>query len=159
MLKADEVIGLLVKTIDPLPLDNLYVEQSPAAAMTGWLAADEAPANFSIDQDTELRASGESRAAIRYVKHSIDVDDVRRHIQSGKQCTRLAMTWADRVSFVLTESLDVKRVAPLDVLKENPDAATQNDDEKFDSDMTLMTGEVAKLLAELVDSLGGEKRV
>ncbi|ETH88483.1 exonuclease, RdgC domain protein [Bordetella pertussis STO1-CHOC-0018] len=69
------------------------------------------------------------------------------------------MTWADRVSFVLTESLDVKRVAPLDVLKENPDAATQNDDEKFDSDMTLMTGEVAKLLAELVDSLGGEKRV
>ncbi|BCY21386.1 recombination-associated protein RdgC [Bordetella pertussis] len=157
--KADEVIGLLVKTIDPLPLDNLYVEQSPAAAMTGWLAADEAPANFSIDQDTELRASGESRAAIRYVKHSIDVDDVRRHIQSGKQCTRLAMTWADRVSFVLTESLDVKRVAPLDVLKENPDAATQNDDEKFDSDMTLMTGEVAKLLAELVDSLGGEKRV
>lgn len=84
---------------------------------------------------------------------------MRRHIQSGKQCTRLAMTWADRVSFVLTESLDVKRVAPLDVLKENPDAATQNDDEKFDSDMTLMTGEVAKLLAELVDSLGGEKRV
>lgn len=63
------------------------------------------------------------------------------------------------MSFVLTESLDVKRVAPLDVLKENPDAATQNDDEKFDSDMTLMTGEVAKLLAELVDSLGGEKRV
>ncbi len=37
---------------------------------------------------------------------------VRRHIQSGKQCTRLAMTWADRVSFVLTESLDVKRIAP-----------------------------------------------
>ena len=34
--KADEVIGLLVKTIDPLPLDNLYVEQSPAAAMTGY---------------------------------------------------------------------------------------------------------------------------
>src|SRR5690606_39569948 len=68
--KADEVIGLLVKTIDPLPLENLYVAQSPAAAMTAWLAADEAPENFSIDQDTELRASGESRAAIRYVKHT-----------------------------------------------------------------------------------------
>ncbi len=156
--KADEVIGMLVKTVDPLPLENLYVAQSPAAAMTGWLAADEAPANFSIDQDTELRASGESRAAIRYVKHSIDADDVRRHIQSGKQCTRLAMTWADRVSFVLTESMDIKRVAPLDVLKENPDSVAFNDDEKFDSDMALMTGELAKMLAELVDALGGEKR-
>ncbi|QWF41179.1 recombination-associated protein RdgC [Bordetella hinzii] len=156
--KADEVIGMLVKTVDPLPLENLYVAQSPAAAMTGWLAADEAPANFSIDQDTELRASGESRAAIRYVKHSIDADDVRRHIQSGKQCTRLAMTWADRVSFVLTESMDIKRVAPLDVLKENPDSVAFNDDEKFDSDMALMTGELAKMLAELVEALGGEKR-
>ncbi|AZR96189.1 recombination-associated protein RdgC [Bordetella trematum] len=156
--KADEVIGMLVKTVDPLPLENLYVAQSPAAAMTGWLAADEAPANFSIDQDTELRASGESRAAIRYVKHSIDADDVRRHIKSGKQCTRLAMTWADRVSFVLTEAMDVKRVTPLDVLKENPDNLALNDDEKFDSDMALMTGELAKLMTELVEALGGEKR-
>ncbi|SSW66645.1 Recombination-associated protein RdgC [Achromobacter veterisilvae] len=157
--KADEVIGLLAKCIGPFPLENLYVAQSPASAMTGWLAEDEAPVNFSIDQDTELRSSGESGAAIRYVKHSIDADDVRRHIQSGKQCTRLAMTWADRISFVLTEGLDIKRVAPLDVLKEGNDTIASNDDEKFDSDMALMTGELAKLLAELVDALGGEKKI
>ncbi|MGE8690030.1 MAG: recombination-associated protein RdgC [Achromobacter sp.] len=156
--KADEVIGLLAKCIDPFPLENLYVAQSPASAMTGWLAEDEAPSNFSIDQDTELRSSGESGAAIRYVKHSIDADDARRHIQSGKQCTRLAMTWADRVSFVLTDGLDIKRVAPLDVLKEGSEAM-QTDDAKFDSDMTLMAGELAKLLAEVVDALGGEKRI
>ena len=155
--KADEVIGLLAKTVDPLPLENLYVAQSPAAAMTGWLAEDEAPSNFTIDQDTELRSSGTSGAAVRYLKHSIDAEDARRHIQSGKQCTRLAMTWADRVSFVLTESLDIRRVSPLDVLKEGADYS-QNDDEKFDSDMVLMTGELAKMLAELVDALGGEKQ-
>jgi len=156
--KADEVIGMLAKAIDPFPLENLYVTQSPASAMTGWLAEDEAPANFSIDQDTELRSSGQSRAAVRYVRHSIDADDARRHIQSGKQCTRLAMTWADRISFVLTEGLDIKRVTPLDVLKEGSEAM-QTHDEKFDSDMTLMTGELAKLVAELVDALGGEKRI
>lgn len=156
--KADEVIGLLAKTVEPFPLENLYVAQSPASAMTGWLAEDEAPANFTIDQDTELRSSGESGAAVRYVKHSIDAEDARRHIQSGKQCTRLALTWADRVSFVLTEGLDIRRVAPLDVLKEGADYA-QTDDEKFDSDMVLMTGELAKMLAELVEALGGEKQI
>jgi len=155
--KADEVLGILAKCIDPFPVESLYVAQSPAAAMTGWLAADEAPANLVIDQDTELRASGESRAAIRYVKHSIDADDVRRHIQSGKQCTRLALTWADRVSFVLTEGLDIKRIAPLDVLKENTDTVATNDDEKFDGDMMLMTGELAKLIDDVVAALGGEK--
>ena len=157
--RADEVIGILAKCIDPFPLENLYVTQSPASAMTGWLAEDEAPANFSIDQDTELRSSGESGAAIRYIKHSIDAADVGRHIQSGKQCTRLALTWADRISFVLTEGLDIKRVSPLDVLKEGNESIASNDAEKFDSDMTLMTGELAKLLAELVDALGGEKRI
>ncbi len=153
------VIGILAKCIDPFPLENLYVAQSPASAMTGWLAEDEAPANFSIDQDTELRSSGESGAAIRYIKHSIDADDVRRHIQTGKQCARLAMTWADRISFVLTEGLDIKRVSPLDVLKEGRDGVTANDDEKFDCDMMLMTGELAKMMAELVYVLGGEKRI
>ncbi|WP_258127498.1 recombination-associated protein RdgC [Achromobacter anxifer] len=157
--KADEVIGILAKCIDPFPLENLYVVKSPASAMTSWLAEDEAPANFSIDQDTELRSSGESGAAIRYIKHSIDADDVRRHIQTGKQCARLAMTWADRISFVLTEGQDIKRVSPLDVLKEGHEGVAANDDERFNSDMLLMTGELAKLLAELVDVLGGEKRL
>ena len=153
------MIGILAKCIDPFPLENLYVTQSSASAMTGWLAEDEAPANFTIDQDTELRSSGESGAAIRYVKHSIDAEDARRHIQSGKQCTRLALTWADRISFVLTDGLDIKRVSPLDLLKEGSDTSAANDTEKFDSDMTLMTGELAKLLAETVDALGGEKRI
>ncbi|HEX7646978.1 MAG TPA: recombination-associated protein RdgC, partial [Noviherbaspirillum sp.] len=67
----------------------------------------------------------------------------------------LAMTWADRVSFVLTESLAIKRVAPLDVLKEKEDAVAQNEDERFDTDFALMTGELAKMIGDIVESLGG----
>ncbi len=156
--KADIVIGLLAKCVDPFPLENLYVAQSPASAMTGWLAEDEAPDNFTIDQDAELRASGESRAAIRYVHHSIDADDVRRHIQGGKQCTRLAMTWSDRISFELTEDLDIRKIRPLDVLKENH-PAQDTDAEVFDADFLLMASEIAKLLAELLYALGGEKQI
>ncbi len=155
--KADMVIGLLAKSIEPFPLENLYVVQSPTSAMTGWLAEDEAPANFSIDQDAELRATGASGAAIRYVKHSIDADDVRRHIQSGKQCTRLAMTWADKISFELTEDLDIRKIRALDVLKENH-PANDTDAEVFDAEFLLMTGEITKLLADLVYALGGEKQ-
>jgi len=125
--------------------------------MTGWLAADEPPASFSIDQDAELRSSGESGAAIRYVKHSIDADDVRRHIQSGKQCTRLAMTWSDRISFELTEDLDIRKIRALDVLKENH-PAQDTDAEVFDAEFLLIAGEIVKLLADLVDALGGEKQ-
>jgi len=154
--KADEVLKLLFKAIDRLPLETLRVAQSPASAMTSWLLADEAPRSFTVDQDTELRASAEGKATVRYVRHTPEADDLRRQIESGKQCTRLALTWADRVSFVLTESLTLKRIAPLDVLKENTDAAAASDDERFDADFALMAGELGKLLPDLVDALGGE---
>src|SRR6266702_825903 len=154
---ADEVRGLLVKSIDQLPLGTVRVTQSPVAAMTGWLLAGEGPAGFTLDQDTELRSPAEGNATVRYVGHTLDAEDMRRHIEAGKQCMRLAMTWNDRVSFVLTPSLTIKRIAPLDVLKEASDPTAQNDDERFDSDVTLMTAELDRMLNDLLDALGGEQ--
>lgn len=154
--RADELLKPLLKVVNDVKLYSLRVVQSPMAAMTSWLAADEAPAGFSIDQDTELRSAGEDKAAVRYVSHTIDPDDVRRHIAAGKQCTRLALTWADRISFVLTESLAIKRVTALDVIKENSDSKMQNDEERFDSDFVLMAGELNRMLGDLVAALGGE---
>lgn len=154
--KSDEVMGALAKVLDPFPLVPLYTVTSPAAAMTNWLISDDPPANFTIDQDTELRSTNESRATVRYLRQSVDLDAASKHVQAGKQCTRLAMTWADRVSFVLTDNLDLKRVAPLDVLQEGR-APTADDAEQFDSDFTLMAGELGRLLEDLVDALGGEK--
>lgn len=154
--KADEVIKLLIKSVDRLPLRALRVQQSPVTAMTQWLLEDEAPHGFTVDQDTELRSTGETKATVRYVRHTLEADDVRRHIEGGKQCTRLALTWTDRISFVLTESLTIKRIAPLDVIKEDDTGMNRNDDERFDGDMMLMTGELSRLMAALVDALGGE---
>ena len=151
--KADEVIKLLLKSVDKLPLESLRVQRSPVGAMTEWLQADESPAGFTVDQDAIMRATGESKAQVAYKRHTLEADDIRRHIAAGKQCTRLAMTWNDKISFVLDESLAIKSIKPLEIIKES---ATRNDDERFDSDMALMTGELAKMLADLVEALGGE---
>jgi recombination associated protein RdgC len=154
---ADEVRTLLIKSIDPLPLSNLRVVQSPVSAMTGWLLRGDALSGFTVDQDAELRSSGEGNATVRYVGHSLDDQEVRRHVEGGKQCMRLALTWNERVSFVLTPSLAIKRVTPLDVLKEMADPTAQNDEERFDSDFVLMTGELARMLSDLLEALGGEQ--
>jgi recombination associated protein RdgC len=149
--KGDEALRALIKAIDKFPVESLHVARSPRAAMTEWLAADEAPANFTVDNETELQANGEGKATVKFVRHSLDVEHTRQHIAGGKQCTRLAMTWADRVSFVLTESLELKRVTPLDVLKE---ANTEQDEaERAESDLALMAGEFDRLLADLVGAL------
>lgn len=152
--RADEVIKLMLKCCDKLPLEGLRVQSTPQAAMTGWLAANEAPKGFTIDQDTELKSSTEDKATVRYTRHTLEPTDINGHITAGKQCTKLALTWDDRISFVLTDSLTIKRVKPLDILDEDKDKGT-NEEERFDSDFMLMTAELAKMLDDVVFSLGG----
>ena len=155
--KADEVIKLLLKSVDKLPLESLRVQRSPVGAMTEWLQTGDDPAGFTVDQDAIMRATGESKAQVAYKRHTLEADDIRRHIAAGKQCTRLAMTWNDKISFVLDESLAIKSVKALDILREC--AIGEAADERFDSDFTLMTGELAKMLTDLVEALGGEAEV
>ncbi len=154
--RADEVVGLLAKAFDGFPGRPLKTAQSPAGAMTAWLSDGEAPAGFSIDQDVVLKAR-DGKATVRYANQSLEADDVGRHVKAGKQCTRLALTWRDRVSIVLTDTLAIKRVRPLDVLTESQagSAASTDADERFASDFALMTGELAALLDDVVDALGG----
>ena len=153
--KADEVLALLNKSVDGIHFERLDVSLSPMVAMTAWLAADEVPPGFSVDQDTELQSPVEEKATVRFVRHALDAKEVQRHISAGKQCTRLALTWENRVSFVLTESLTLKRIAPVDVIKESADGVVLVEEERFDSDFMLMTGELRQLIADLVDALGG----
>jgi len=152
--KAEEFLEQLRKSVDGLPARLLKVTQSPSAAMTGWVASGEAPSGFTLDQDLELRSA--EKATVRYVKHTLDGEEIRQHIATGKVVTRLAMTWGDRISFVLNENLQIKRLTFLDILKEQADGQAENEDERFDLDFTLMTGEVARLLDDLLEALGGE---
>lgn len=154
--RAEDAVKLLVKAIDKFPLKVLHTQRSPVASMTDWLLSDEPPHGFTIDQDLELRSTAHGNATVRYVRHSVEPEEVRRHIQAGKQCTRTALTWNDKVSFVLTESLAIKRVAPLDVLKETGEISA-GEEERFESDFLLMAGELAKMLDDLLLALGGEQ--
>jgi len=67
---------------------------------------------------------------------------------------KLAMTWDDRVSFVLTEGLQIKNITLLDAVMDG----NSKDDSGFDTDVAIATGELSRLLTELIEALGGEGR-
>ena len=155
--RADEVLTSLGKAVDGLALGLINTQTAPATAMAQWLATQEAPFRFSVDRECELKAADESKAVVRYSRHALDTDEVVQHIANGKVPTRLALTWNDRVSFVLTESLQLKRVAFLDVVAdEAPVAAGDRSDDHFDADVAIATGELSRLLRDLFEALGGE---
>ncbi|MDR0578634.1 MAG: recombination-associated protein RdgC [Candidatus Accumulibacter sp.] len=152
--RADELIEQLHKAVDKLRILPLKTMRSPSAAMTDWVADGEAPAGFSIDQDMELRSA--ENAVVRYARHPLDGEEIRAHIATGKVVTRLGMTWGDRISFVLDDKLQLKRLNFLDILKESTEGQAENEEERFDLDFALMAGELARLLDDLLAALGGE---
>ena len=93
---------------------------------------------------------------VRYSRHPLDIDEVRQHIESGKQPTRVAMTWDSRVSFVLTEALQIKKVAFLDVVMEGVAGSSKGKDDGFDADVAIATAELQKLIPDLLMALDGE---
>ncbi len=155
--KADEVMTWLIKAVDGLVVQLVNTQTSPAAAMAAWLGTQEAPSGFSVDRECELKAADESRAVVRYTRHALDTEEVRQHITMGKMPTRLALTWGDRVSFVLTESLQLKKLAFLEsVFEAAPTSAADGKDDNFDADVAIATGELRKLIPDLIEALGGE---
>ena len=152
--RADEVLTALTQALPGLSATLVNTAVSPAACMAEWLVSGDAPAGFSIDRDCELKAADGEKPVVRYARHALDIAEIREHIAAGKQPTRLALTWQGRVSFVLTEGLQIKKVAFLDGVFEGTSA---KQDESFDADAAIATGELAPLIGDLLDALGGEQ--
>jgi recombination associated protein RdgC len=153
--RAEEVLEYLHKTFSHLSLALPRTARSPASAMADWLARD-VPANFTVDQDCELRAHDEEKATVRYAHHPLDGGEIRDHLSAGKLPTRLALTFDDRVSFILTDKLELKRLDFLDVVR---DELGREDDAEalFDAEFALMTAELRRLIPTLFDAMGGEQ--
>ena len=152
--RADEVVTMLVEASPGFSVALIDTKTSPQAAMAHWLHSQEAPAGFTVDRECELKSCDESKAVVKYGRHPLDINEIREHIDAGKLPTKLALTYDDRVSFVLTEGLQLKKVALLDVVMEGQ----SQDDAGFDADVVIATGELSQLIPDLIEVLGGEGR-
>jgi len=147
-----QVLELMNAAGNVIPLSTLRTERSPASAMSEWLSTYEAPAGFTVDRDLELKLPDNEKSVVRYARHALDIDEVAGHIAAGKVPTMLALTWESRVSLQLTDNLSVKKIELLDTIFEN-----QEDEGGFDSDVAIITGELSRMLPDLIAALGGEK--
>jgi len=154
--KLDEIVTALVRAFDGLVLTLVQTTITPATAMTQWLLAtnpEDIPGGFSIERDCELKSGDEEKSTVKFNRHNLANDEIKKHIAEGKLPTKLAMSWEGRISFQLTESMSVKKVTYLEgVFDGRPDEGENG----FDTDVVLATGELSKLIPELLDALGGE---
>lgn len=152
--RCDDAVTLLIKSLDGLALQMLNTQTSPSAAMAMWLTDQETvPTNFTVDRECELKACDESKAVVKYGHHPLDIAEVAQHIQQGKIPRKLALTWADRVSFVLTDVMTLKKI---DLLDAAVTGGNDPDADAFDGDVALSTGQLGPAINDLIKALGGE---
>ena len=149
--RLDDTLFAIVGVLPHFAVAPLQTITSPESAMAHWLVDQEPPENFSIDRECELKANDESKAVVKYGRHPLDISEIQEHIKQGKLPTKLALTWDDRVSFVLTDALQLRKLAFLDAVFEGEQL-----EDKFDADVVIATGELSKLIRDLIAALGGE---
>jgi recombination associated protein RdgC len=156
--RAEEVVETLRDTLGNFAVTMLETERSPQMSMASWLKVGDAPRRFTIDQDLELQsAADKGKATIRYARHPLAGKEIQSHLANAMFPTRLGLTWNDRIAFVLTEKLQVKRLDFLEMSKDPGDDGEEIDAaEQFDIDFAVMAGELANLLNDLAAALGSE---
>ncbi len=154
--RAEQVVETLSDSLGTFAPQAVETNRSPQASMSSWLLRAEAPVHFSIDDDLELQSADKAKSIIRYTRHPLDGKEIRGHLSAGKYPTRLGLTWKDRVSFVLTDKLQVKRLEFLELNKDDTETAEVDPAEQFDIDFAVMAGELAALLKDLTSALGND---
>ena len=154
--RAEMVVETLGDTLGTFAPQAVETGRSPQASMASWLLRAEAPVRFSIDDDLELQSADKAKSIIRYTRHPLDGKEIRGHLAAGKYPTRLGLTWNDRVSFVLTDKLQVKRLEFLEMSKDDTEGDDVDPAEQFDIDFAVMAGELGGLLKDLTSALGSD---
>lgn len=147
---AENVVSQLREALGSFPATPLAPEATPRLLMTVWLASGELPPGFELGDECELRdPATASGAIVRARRQDMDTDEVREHLRTGKQVFSLGLVYDERISFVLTEDLLLRKVRFTDVvLDERPDSPESMVAE-LDANLTLMSLEYRRLLARL----------
>ncbi|MFP2770977.1 recombination-associated protein RdgC [Oceanisphaera sp. KMM 10153] len=156
--RAEDLLALLRKSIGSLPVVPLAMTTPPELTLTDWLKEGTAPAGFALEDEAELRSALEHGGIIRAKQQDLLSEEIKAHLEADKLVTKLALNWAETISFVLSDDMSVKRLKFSEELREQNDDVTSEDvAARFDADFALVTGELSRFIPDLIEALGGEE--
>jgi len=145
-----EIRGLL-GSFPALPLN---AEVAPRAILTGWIAGEPLPEGLSLGEECEMKDPIEGGAVVKCQHQELRCEEIDKHLEAGKQVTKLALILDDHVSFVLGDDLVIRKLKFLDGALDQLESSDQDGVRaEMDARFALMTGEVRRLFLLLEEAL------
>jgi len=151
---GENVISEIRRALGSFPALPLNAEVAPRSVLTGWIAGEPLPDGLALGDECELRDPVDQGAVVKCQRQELQGDEIGKHLEAGKQVTRLALTLDDHVSFVLGEDLVVRKFKLLDGAVDQLESTEREDlRAELDARFALMAGEAKRLFAVLEKAL------
>lgn len=151
---ADTVIGQIRHALGSFPALPLNAQTAPRAVLTNWIAGDRLPDGLTIGDECELKDPTDGGAVVKCQHQELRGEEIAKHLEMGKQVTRLALRLNEHLDFVLGEDLTIRKLKFLDGAVAQLEASDPDDIRaELDARFALMAAELKHLFAILEPAL------
>ncbi|WOF82021.1 recombination-associated protein RdgC (plasmid) [Pseudomonas sp. FeN3W] len=156
--KAEDLLSTLRECIGSLPVRPLTVKIAPSATLTSWVKEQKAAEDFYILDNAVLTDTHEDGGNISAKRQDLTSEEIQNHLEVGKQVTRLALAWEEKLSFTLDDKLIVKGLKFEELLQDQADQDGGDDAlSQLDASFTLMMMTFQNFIPQLIEAMGGEE--
>ncbi|QWP79190.1 recombination-associated protein RdgC [Lysobacter sp. K5869] len=111
---AEGVVSEIRRALGSFPALPLSAESAARSILTGWVAGEDLPEGLAIGDECELSDSADERAKAKFTRQEVESEEIGRHLDTGMQVSRLALTLDDQASFVVGDDLVLRKFRLLD---------------------------------------------
>lgn len=156
--QAEDILSTLREVLGSLPVRPVTTKIAPAATMTDWLKTQQAAQDFYVLDECELRDTHEDGGTVKCKRQDLTEEAIEMHLATGKQVTKLAIAYQDKMSFFLDDQLRIKRLRFEDLMHDQAEADGGDDAHGQQvASLAIMAGAFAGFIPALLTSLGGEE--
>jgi recombination associated protein RdgC len=152
---AETFVTAIREALGSFPAVPVNAVTSSRSLMTAWVAGEPLPECFTLGDKAELRDPVDSGAIVKVRRQELLAEEVQEHLKCGKQAFALGLNFHDRLSFVLSDDLVIRKLRFHEVTREVLDQGDHdNQRDEREAIFAIQTGEIMGLLKSLGDSLG-----
>lgn len=106
---AEHVASEIRGALGSFPAMPLNAEVAPRSILTAWISGEPLPEGLALGYEATLSDPMEGGAEVKVKDQELLSDEVEKHLESGKQATRLALSKDDRSTFIVGDDLVLRK--------------------------------------------------